>query len=368
MIKPVFYFLLLLLLCGCAIRAKRWETKKLIPSEVKYSITIGQSPKDTLKIIYTGCGGLVIAKGEEAFTTDPYYTGHSIQRVIGGYIKIDTSNTYKIINHIKAAGINPKNITTALIAHAHYDHLEDLPYLMQNKLLSDSLNIIGDSSTYQSIKNFLGISNYSFTNANNYLYHQSPKPSVNKWQYLSKHIRVMILEAEHAPHFLKYSIMKGQTRSKTFEHHRDARQKTNPRKWKRGKTYSYLVDITGEDDKPELRIFIQSSSCQAPYGFPPQNILNEKSVDVAFIGVASAQNVKRYPEDVLSYLRPQKVILIHWEDFFRDLYDSTIKKVRGTPMRRFVRHLRKHYNCNKTEELSEWFSMPKPLSQIDIRY
>lgn len=368
MYKPVCYLLLLFILSCCAIRVKRWEKRKLIPQEFSYTIKTGLSVQDTVKVLYTGCGGLVVARGDEAFITDPYYTGHNIFRVLLGCVKIDTTNTYNVLKAIKKANIQPKNITTALIAHAHYDHLEDLPYLMQNKLLSENLNVVGDSSVYRTIKNFNTSTTYSFTDANQYCYDQPPKPVLNQWLKLSEHMRVMIIEANHAPHLFKFSIMNGQTTPETFEHRVNAKDKTNPRAWKRGKTYSYLVDILNEKNSPAFRMFIQSSSCTSPYGFPPQYVLNEKAVDVAFIGVALAQNVSGYPKDILNYLRPQKVVLIHWEDFFRDLYDPTLKKVRGTPMRRFVKQVRKQYNCQKTKDLNEWISMPKPLSLINLTY
>ena len=121
--------------------------------------------------------------------------------------------------------------------------------------------------------------------------------------------------------------------------------------------------------KPELRLFVQSSSCKFPYGLPPKKVLDEKSIDVAFLGVASAQNVKAYPQEILKQLSPKKIVLIHWEDFFMNLYRKKIQmSVRATNMRKFMRHLKQEYNCQKTEDLTKWFSMPLPLKELIINY
>ncbi len=369
MLKPQYFIILfiILLFSTCAPRAKTWIKKKIIPDTNSYSISLNKLGIKDLKVLYTGCGGLIITNGNEGIMTDPYYTGHKISKVLLGKIKINPENNERVNKEIQQK-IPMKNINAVLIAHSHYDHLEDLPYLLEKNLLNEKIKIVGDTSTYCSIHKFMkGGEEYIFSNS--YCYNQIPKPNIaNSWVKLSANMRVMIIEANHAPHLGKIHTMRGNTCSNGISGFDKSTDKTKANDWKEGKTYSFLLDILGADKKPELRLFIQSSSCEAPYGFPPSEILKERPVDIAFIGVASAQNIGRYPEDILNYLRPQKVVLIHWEDFFRELYSKKLKSVRGTNIHKFIRHLRKQYNCYRTEELAEWFSMPAPLSWINIKY
>ena len=355
----------LLLASSCAHRAHKWVKREIIPNTSSYTIAVNKKrAKESIKVLYTGCGGLVIFKDHEAIMTDPYFTGHPVLTLLGK--KIDTTRDSSVIERINQIGA-AKDIKTVMISHAHYDHLEDLPYLLDRKKLADTVTIIGDKSTQCTVSPFTNTIQKPIL-SETISYNQKPKPAVPvKWMQISPHMRVLVIEADHAPHYRGIHLMRGKNCKRPLK--KSPLEKSSAFRWHEGRTFSYILDVMDDTGKkPELRIFIQSSSCKPPYGFPPKEVLDEKPVDVAFLGVASSDWVKPYPKEILEHLRPEKIVLIHWEDFFRNFYKKKQKTVRLTHMKRFMRELRKQYKCHKTKELKAWFSMPKPLTEIKIDY
>ena len=354
-------------LLSCSKRINLQRGGDLLVKNDKH-ITLNPSAKHSIKLLYTGCGGLVISNGKSAVLTDPYYTGHSALHAPFGKIKIDPKNTQRILDTIKKKIIDPSFIKTVLVTHSHYDHLEDLPYLLEQKKLAGTVTVIGSESTQNSIAYFLkGASR--FTNADSSVYLQNPaKPLSGKWIDLPDNMRVMPIESQHAPHFYSIKLMKHCTPKENFGERTKAHTKTKALKWREGRTYSFLLDVFDDEKKDTLRIFIQTSSCNPPYGFPPAAELGKKNVDIAFLCVASYAYVDNYPESILTLLKPKKTILVHWENFFKDMYVENPKSVPGTKLKPFVNRLKKHYHLTENSGLKNFFLMPEPLTLLEIDY
>jgi hypothetical protein len=114
-----------------------------------------------------------------------------------------------------------------------------------------------------------------------------------------------------------------------------------------------------KDDKIELRIFVQSSSCNPMSGIPP-NTLPEHPVDIAFLGVASYQESPDYPMVLLDSLNPKKVVWIHWEDFFRN-YKRKPKTVRATKVPAFFRK-------KEVSDIANKSYLPWPRAVFKVAY
>lgn len=351
------------LLSGCfSYGVHKWRRAGLIPKSDTITIDLPALKELKAKILYTGCGGLVISSGNEALMTDPYYTGHHILNVF--WKKIDPKNDERVLKRTGTI-IDPKKINAVFVAHSHYDHIEDLPYLLKNKKLGDSVSVYGDSSTHCTINKFLQ-AGQTFVNADGWAYSHSGQQNSYKWINVAPHIKVLPIESSHAPHWYKLRFMRGSTCKNGIPHFSEPHNRSNGFRWKEGKVYSFLVDFTDDAGNIQLRIFLQSSSCLPPKGFPPPEELRRKKVDVAFLGMASANYVKPYPRDLIKTLDPDKIVLIHWEDFFRDMYNKNLRSVKLTNPYRFFRRLRRCYNYRKTSQLREKIVMPAPLSIINI--
>lgn len=366
--KNILLFLCVFILSFSCIRKITTTRGKDLLVKHETSIQLNTTFNKNVKVLYTGCGGLVISNGTSAVMTDPYYTGHNALHSPFGKIKIDTTKTDTVFKTISEKLLDPKLIKTVLVTHSHYDHLEDLPYLLSRNKLADSVKVIGSESTLFSIHNFLK-SPATFTNADKHLYSQKPNGQEKlNWINLPGNMRVLPIESQHAPHLYCIKLMRGSTKNKKFEKRTDPKSKTKALQWKEGSTYSFLLDIFDVKKKDTLRIFIQTSACNPPYGFPPVAEIGKKKVDLAILCVASYAYVDNYPEALLSLIRPQKTILIHWDDFFTEMYSAKTKSVAGTNMLSFMKRLRKHYHVKDNKALDSFFVMPVPLTVLEVKY
>lgn len=360
-------FLLCLILTGCVgYRLTNKGGKQLLTDGTP--LTVKPDARFSAQLVYTGCGGLAISSGTDAILTDPYYTGHNGIRMLTG-MKPDTNTTLDVLKSISKQTGDAK-INAVLVSHAHYDHLEDLPWMLRRDKVGSDCQIMG-SPTAKAILD-PSLNGRGFTDLNKQMHTQSPSSSnLNQWIPLPGNMRLLAIEGDHAPHFWKLHFMRCK-KSKDCAasvKHAGSNKRTRAFKWKEGTTYAFLLDVISQENTDTLRIFIQTSSCNPPYGFPPAAELGRKKVDIAVLCAASYQWVDNYPESILSLLKPTKTLLVHRENFFRKMYKTTTAStVPGTNMRKLMKRLRKHYKVKTNEEMKTFLRIAEPLEGIKIDY
>lgn len=308
-----------------------------------YKLKLGEKGQ-ALSIKYIGCGGLVIDYKGEIIITDPFFSNNASLRSMSssalglGKVKSKPEMVdWAIDEHDLSDAFG--GAKALLIGHAHYDHLMDVPFLLKHNCLSKEVKVYGSKSTQDILTRYLyGRQFIDFDSLRT--------KTKTEWEKLTQHIYMKPILSSHAPHFGCIHLMQGEVDA-CFRELKDDDFKTKANKWKEGKVYAYLLRITADWQAP-FYIHVMTSSSSSPSGIP-----EGQKVDLSILCAASTQNVDEFPANVLQATQPKKVILIHWEDFFRS-YKKPSKSVKGTNFKTLLGRLASH-----KADLPNWVSMPE---------
>ena len=340
-LKSLAFLVAWMFVTGCAktIPQTRFP-KTIIPSENKHVLHVNTS-NDPLEVLYLGCGHLIMQYKGENIMLDPFFSTH---KLLDGSLQSDSGAFKKYKTTLASHNIDMKQIKSVWLAHKHYDHVLDLPKLLEENLILPAATIYGSNLGDTILYNFLSERNYNtLTRAETY---QPGENAIPEFQSAAKDIRILPIRSNHAPHFkllgIPIHLMKGNIKAGYFRNFRSADQITKRKQWKEGCTYAYLIDFM-EGQKIGYRLYVQTSASHYPMGKPPMTLLKERGVDAAFLCVASSNYVKRkYPKRILTDLNPKKIVWIHWEDFFGSALEfKDARPVRLTNFRGLARRLRK---------------------------
>lgn len=333
----------MILLLGCGTAPGRLKTlrKNGIPYQSQNtSIAIEGIINKKISVQYTGCGGLYILKDGAGIMIDPYFSNQKLMRigtsVLGGgnVGKRKLSSDPKMIDAgIKSleqqSGSLQNEVKAILSAHSHYDHLMDVPAIFGK--LSKQPIVYLNQSGYNTVYNVID------TNKMVVLENHMSTQDVNRPPIViptgSGKIHIYPILAEHNPHFKNIKFFSG-SKTKPAADYTNAYGKTRANDWLEGNVFSFLIDYLDNAGRIDFRIFVQSSSCNPPAGIPAAELLREKPVDLAFLGLVSFHFSNEYPCTLIEAINPKEVVWIHWEDFFRK-YTKKPKTVRGTDVTKF---------------------------------
>lgn len=256
-------------------------------------------PEEGLSIQYLGVGGHLFRFGDTALMTAPSITNPHFLAV-GPFIPV-SPNTEQIDRLLP----DVSDVDTILVGHAHYDHLMDVPYIMQNK--AKKAHVYGSRTMSSSIAPSIDISRRHALNESMAILNEPGTWHYNK----TRNIRFMAIKSSHAPHFMGINLMTG-----TYEEDLSSLP-WHAFAWKEGQTLAYLIDFLSQEEEILHRVFYQDSASQEPLGLIPQLAeTDQKRVDIAIITPASFIQVDNYPESVMGSTQAKHFILGHWEDFF----------------------------------------------------
>jgi hypothetical protein len=254
------------------------------------------------KISYLGVGGWLLRWKGEALLFAPSFSNPAFPPL---FVSADQE---RIDKYMPPA----VDVTVLLIGHAHYDHLLDVPRIMQK--LTPKAMAYGSATTGH-ILAAAGLKS-RFVDMEPEMVpvkrRNRAKPLIwteDKWRHHGP-FRFLAIESEHAPHIAGINVLEG------FHYEQDLTElPIYVRRWPGGQNLAWLVDLLDEKGKPVYRIHYQDSASNPPYGFPP--ILQDgKDIDVAIICAASTDEVELYPDALLDLIKPRLLLFGHWEDFF----------------------------------------------------
>ena len=260
-----------------------------------------QSPTRTDRyILWLGASSWILSSGNDLVVVDPFFTRPSFVRVTASLmLPFLPSNFAYDPERIRAVLPElPKDTKFVLLTHAHYDHLLDVPYYI-NRNSGRSITYVG-SLTARNILLGFKPSALDFVIA-------EQRPSMIKGK-----VRVTALPSDHAPHFFGHTFMAGDVVSPMT---------TVPSRvgqYLEGQTLVYLVDFLDDQERVVWRIFINGAANSATGAEALRNhqsLLNEHRINVAILCVPGWNKVDDYPDTLLRLLRPENIVLSHYDDF-----------------------------------------------------
>jgi len=327
-----------------------------------YTISFPITKSKEIKLRYFGCGGYYMANDKSAILIDPFFSNQPFLAIPFCKIGTKTANVkYGLMGleqDIKA------KVNAVFVTHSHYDHMLDVPYVYEKYTDTAKTKIYCSSSGKNMILNVIKDTAYIVNIEDNL---------VSSWYQMGERypkvigrnsIRVTPIMAAHAPQMKNQRLFVGE--SDTIREYNHVNKKTRAKNWKQGSTFSYLIDFMQDSSLVEFRILIQSSAAPPKYGWINDTILSEHPVNIAIIGAATFANTTDYPSALVEHLKPQKVIICHWEDFFVPYNRKEKRTVRRTNVSKFIYSLNSVHPYKINDE--EMFTMPNPGIDITVKY
>jgi len=310
---------LVLLTASIAISLSGCSSQLVLPAYKDISSKT-ELPEDTLSIQYLGVGGHILSyKGTQIMTAPSLSNPHFM--FSGPFFPLSADE-----DEIDQYLPDVSNVEMLLVGHGHYDHMLDVPYVMQKH--AKKAHIYGSDTVARMIKPAIDSSRI---HAMNDLMADSENPG--EWVYgMSGKVRIMAIKSDHAPHIMGMKLIFGEVEEDLEE------IPWHGFGWKEGQTLAYVIDFLEEDKSIAHRIFYQDAASQQPLGLVPQ-MSDNKAFDVAILCPASFDQVDDYPESIVKNTQANSYILGHWEDFFANDLGGEQRVLRLLDQEEFVERL-----------------------------
>jgi hypothetical protein len=343
---------------GCTHKIDKFYPQ-IIPTAQVYPLPLVPNGKQKVSITYLGCGNIVLEHNGEAVMTDPFFSNQKLRAMAG---KIRTKeDMYRIWKQNLEGATSRSAVQAMLVSHTHYDHVMDLPTMLHEHYFQNLKVVYGNRYMPKMLTHFMkeGVKLDSLKKSQVYDPHQPAKQG--QWISVSPKLRFLPIRTNHAPHTKNKLYMSDTLDAGYFDKrlvwHND---KVRASKWTVGDSFAFLIDFIQGDT---LRVFVQTSASSLPNGLPPESELKKKAVDIAVMCYASADKVDFYPNKWITAMNPKKLVLVHWEDFFKTPpVDDNYKLVRGT------KPWKVRERIDSLGRKANFFVMPRPGTRIDVTF
>ncbi|HSG46405.1 MAG TPA: hypothetical protein VLA43_01200 [Longimicrobiales bacterium] len=261
-----------------------------------------------VELQYLGVGGWRIETPHTVLLTAPLLTRPGLLEV--GLGQVLTPDTAAILRTLAAWEVGDLGgVAAILVGHGHYDHLLDAPWIAAR--LAPRARILGNRTTRLQVLALapgLGLDTLRVEDVGAWA--ASPE-APGSWIPVSRDVRVLPVRGDHAPHFAGHTLYSGVRTTPLPAPPGPASD------WLDGQTLAFLVDVLKEDGSVGLRLYYHDGIPREPAGTLPPAVLEDGvPVHAAFLVPASFAEVDWHPEVLVQNLRPETVLVQHWEDFF----------------------------------------------------
>jgi L-ascorbate metabolism protein UlaG (beta-lactamase superfamily) len=253
-----------------------------------------------VRLVYLGTGGWLFEHEGAQVLAGPLFSNPAFLTTGLGLIEPDTVAIDRYMSRLDVSGA-----AAILVGHAHYDHLMDVPRVARRH--APDARILGSRTVLNTLGTWSGLMDR--VEVMNEV--AGDEATSGHWVHLGTSIRVMALRSLHGPHFDGLTFYAGTAEGPRAEMPGAATE------WVDGETYAFLVDFLDAGGGVVFRIYYQDAVAPPPWGFAPDAVVSARPVDVAILVPATFEEVPWHPEAIVRNLRPRRVLLGHWEDFFK---------------------------------------------------
>ncbi len=303
--------------------------------------------RDALELQYLGTGGWLIRYGRDELLTAPFFSNPSAAGALVGSIKPDTTAIDAAL-----AVLEPlDDVRAVLVGHAHYDHLLDVPRVLQR---TPSASVFGSNTMANILAGAPGLDPTRVHSIEDSL---SGTGDGARWVNVAgSNIRFLPLLSDHAPHFQGIEVYDGEV----LEPLRELPNRASG--WRGGTTLAYLIDFLDDDGSVAFRIHYVDAAASFPGAMPPVFAPPDyHRIDVQILCAPSYAEVDDYPEGIIGAARPRVALVGHWEDFFAPWTQTPDRSVRGSDLNGFTNRLR-----DALPRGSEW-TLPNPGDWVRVQ-
>ncbi|HVG11317.1 MAG TPA: MBL fold metallo-hydrolase [Thermoanaerobaculia bacterium] len=252
----------------------------------------GAGPEEVF-IRYLGAGGLYLEWRGTPVLFGPFFSNPSFPRAYFGRL---AANQVRIEGGLK--GMDLGGVEAIFVGHAHYDHLADVPFIVEN--LSPNAQVYVNQTGANMLAEVKAVKGKVRV-----LEHE-PKVEVGR-------IRVRPVKSRHAPLFWGVNWARGEVNDPWEEDWTRRRF----RQLKGGTAFAFVIDLLDDLGAVRYRIYYQDSASPEGEGVPAFADAFEPGYDLAILCMASFKYVKNHPGGILDRLHPRHVMVTHYENFSR---------------------------------------------------
>lgn len=247
---------------------------------------------DEVFLRYLGAGGLYLEWRGTPILVGPFFSNPSFPRAFLGRLAADPVRLRRGFE-----GMDLADVRAILVGHAHYDHLADVPAIVET--FSPRAKVYVNRTGANMLAGVPSVRGKVKTLEDGLDFEAGPL------------IRVRAVESEHAPLFWHLHWARGQV-ARAWEEDWTRRRF---RQLKAGTTFAFVIDLLDHLGAVRYRIYYQDAASPEGKGVPPESLAG---YDLAVLCMASFQFVKNHPGGILEELKPRHVLVTHYEDFARD--------------------------------------------------
>lgn len=251
----------------------------------------GAGPEEVF-LRYLGAGGLYLEWRGTPILLGPFFSNPSFPKAFFGRLSADEGRI-----RYGLEGMDLAAVEAILVGHAHYDHLADVPFIVEN--FAPRARVYVNRTGANMLHKVAAVQGRVET------LEDSPEIRVGL-------IRVRPVESGHAPLFWHVNWARGQVE----EPWQEDWTRHGFRQLKGGTPFAFVIDLLDHLGAVRYRLYYQDSATPEGKGIP--GFRDETGYDLAVLCMASFQFVKNHPGGILGALKPRHVLVTHYESFSRD--------------------------------------------------